>query len=79
MITVNKNRKSQKLTKQEHTAFKKWCDKRLVMDAAEELNISRFTVQRIYFSGQGSPDTIEKILSTINKEAGVETPADSNN
>ena len=78
MILVKKNKKSLKLSKQEHTSFKKWCDKRLVVDAAEELGVSRFTVHRIYFSGQGSPDTINKILSVI-KEAGVETPAVNTN
>jgi hypothetical protein len=74
MISVRKNKKSIALTKQEHRSFRKWCDGRLVMDAAEELGLSRFTIHRIYFSGQGSPETIEKILTKI--KAGVETPAE---
>ena len=64
--TKTRVRKSEKLTPDQHKAFKKWVARQLTkVDAAELLDIQRPTLERILIVGSGKPATIEKVLKQL--------------
>ena len=67
--TIDRVRKSEKLTVGEKKIFLEWVDNQPTkLDAALLLNISRPTLDRVIHSGSGSPETIAKIKTVINAE-----------
>lgn len=67
--TIDRKRKSEKLTKQEATAFKKWvASQPTKIDAAAVLNISRTSLHLVQNSESGRPETIAKIRAVLNEK-----------
>lgn len=59
-------RKSEQLTSAELADFNAWIeDQPTILDAAESLGVSRFTVPRIKANGSCHPDTLKKIRPVI--------------
>lgn len=66
-LTIDRVRKSVKLSPLEFKAFKKYVNgKETKVDASIEIDITRPTLDRVLLSGSGSPETIEKIKAVIN-------------
>jgi hypothetical protein len=65
-----KPRKSERMSKIEIAKFRKWVSTKVTrLDAMDELNITRPTLDRVLALGQGSPDTINKIREALNQTA----------
>lgn len=63
---TQRTRKSEKMTESEKKAFKKWLSAQLTkIDAAEAIGVSRPTLDRIFHSGSGTPESISKIRTLI--------------
>ena len=64
--TSARKRKSEKLTPEEHKAFKKYVASfPTKIDATEALNVTRPTLDGLIFRGSGRPETIEKVRKAI--------------
>ena len=67
--TSQRRKKSEKLSKEEIAALKKWLKgKATIIDAAEELEVSRYCLHDVRNKWSASPDTIAKIRNVISKQ-----------
>jgi DNA invertase Pin-like site-specific DNA recombinase len=65
-ILTERKRKSEPLTKEEHKALLKLiADYHTLIDAAYAIGIQRQTLERVKFTGSGSPETIEAIRAKL--------------
>lgn len=56
------------MTPEEHEAFKAYVSgKPTILDCAEEIGVSRFTISDVYAKGTGHPTTIKKIRKQLSK------------
>lgn len=70
MITSTRKRKSEALTKDEFAALKQYAKGfTTTIDCAESIGINRNVLDRVLIVGSGSPDTIEKIRTTLTATA----------
>lgn len=68
IIPTTRRRKSEPLTKVEHTSLRKYIGSHLtVSDAADALGINRSTLERVALIGKGSPETINAIREKLNQ------------
>ena len=63
-----KAKKSVKLADAEHDQFVRFVNDRTQEEAGNILGVHRLTIQRVYFLGQGSPKTIEKIRTVLKQK-----------
>lgn len=64
--TTERKRKSEKLTKEEFQAFKKFVRSRpTIVDAAEQIGIHRNVVDLVLIKGKGSPETVGLIRGKL--------------
>jgi len=69
---ATRQKRSEKLTAQERKDFKRFIDGcGTINEAADQLELSRFTISDVKAKGTGRPDTIAKIRSKINSIATV--------
>jgi hypothetical protein len=67
-FAIDRPRKSEKMTKEDFEALKKWVDKQPTkVDAAILLGLSRVSLDRILLAGTAKTETIQKIKSVISK------------
>lgn len=69
MINIReRKRKSERLSKDEHKALLKYVrSHHTIIDAAECIGIHRNVLDLVLIKGSGSPETIEKVRTTINE------------
>jgi hypothetical protein len=64
---MERKRRSEKMSKEEHKAFIKWVNSfDTKTDAVVALGISRPTLDNLIFKGSGKPDTIKLIREKLN-------------
>lgn len=67
-VTKKRIRRTMRMTKEEHKAFKIFVDKSdTKLDATIALGISRPTLDLIYYKGSAKEDTINKIRNFFSK------------
>lgn len=68
-FSKERRRRSERLTQDQHDAFKKYVDAfDTQLDAVEALGFnSRHTLRNIYVAGSGHPDNISRIRQVIEK------------
>lgn len=65
-IQTERKRKSEKLTKEELSALKKYVRSfPFIVDAAEIIGIHRNVLDLVLLKGSGSPETIEKVRKVL--------------
>lgn len=65
-----KKRKSVKLSKDEHRALLRFVKSfSTVVEASEQIGISRHVLDLVMIKGSGSPETIAAILNTVQNQA----------
>jgi len=70
--TMQRVRKSEKLSEAEATAFTAWVSNQPTkVDAALLLHVERTTLDRVLAFKSGAPETIKKIRKVLCKDAGV--------
>jgi len=63
---VRKQRRSEKLAPSEKVAFKDWVDSfDTLVDAYEDLDVAKGTLERLLLKGSGHPNTIAKVRRKI--------------
>ncbi len=67
MQTIKRQKRSEKLTKEERAGLKKWVNAQdTKVDACDQLAFTLPTLDRIMLKGSGNPDSIAKIRAKIN-------------
>jgi hypothetical protein len=76
LSTTDRPRKSVKVDKEDYAAFSRFVkDQPSKGDAAINMGVSRFTIDRILKFKTAHPDTLEKIRRVCRQEVGTETGA----
>lgn len=66
MKNIERRRKSELLTKEEHRALNKYINTfHTVTDAADSIGVSRQTLDRVKIIGSGSPENIQIIREVL--------------
>jgi hypothetical protein len=69
MKNIERRRRSELLTKEEHKVLLKYLNTfPTLVDAAYAIDIPRQTLERVKIIGSGSPETIQKVREKLNEQ-----------